>query len=76
MTREGQVNMGFTVKAVEKARAKRDNGKKGPLTRFNNNIPPVPAGPKNSNGPKGGSKKTSQRFNRARLYAAKGEKII
>jgi len=52
-------NMAFTAKAIQKARVKRDT-KKGPLMRFAQNIPALPAGPKNSIGKgKKGSTKSS-----------------
>lgn len=67
--------MANIIKKQLTARAKRDSGK-GKLLEFNTNLAPVKAGPKNSNGPKGGSAKRSQRFNKAALYRAKGEKIV
>lgn len=51
------------IKKVLNARRARDTAR-GPLAAFNVNLPPVKAGPKNSNGPKGGSSKTSVLANR------------
>lgn len=52
--------MAFTLKAIQTARTKR-SAARGPLLRQQQNIPAVPAGPKNSNGPKGGSSQTKTR---------------
>jgi hypothetical protein len=62
--------------AIQNPSQRKTANKKGPAIPTRAANPTPKTGPKNSNGPKGGSSKTSLRFNRAKLYAAKGEKII